>query len=78
MESELVYKRELARANKDFELSDKIRDELDLKGVIVFDTPNGQEVYYTIDKTREQVIEQINTDKRANKRFDAWLYSMNS
>ena len=78
MESELVYLRELARANKDYKESDRIRDILDLKGVIIFDTPDGQEVYYTIDKTRQQVIEQINTNKRAEARFDAWLYSMNS
>ena len=76
MESELVYLRELARNNKDYKESDRIRDELDSKGVIIFDTANGQEVYYTIDKTREQVIEQINIEKRAEARFEAWLYSM--
>ena len=78
MESQLVYEREIARANKDFVLSDKIRDELDSKGVIVFDTPNGQEVYYTVNKTGQQVIDKINRDKRAEAMFDAWLYSMNS
>jgi hypothetical protein len=75
MESELVYNREIARNNKDFELSDKIRNELDLKGVIIIDTNKGQEVYFTINKTREQVIEKIQADARGESIFDAWLYS---
>ena len=78
MESELVYKRKLARGNKDFEESDRIRDLLDSKGVIVFDTKDGQEVYYTNNKTREQVIDKIQNDKKANAIFDSWLYSMKS
>jgi hypothetical protein len=76
MESELVYKREKARENKDFVLSDKIRDELDSKGVIIFDTKDGQEVYYTINSTRQDVVDKINRHKRAEAMFNAWLFSM--
>jgi cysteinyl-tRNA synthetase len=38
---ELVAKRETARKNKDFATSDKIRDELKSKGIILEDSPNG-------------------------------------
>jgi len=78
MESELVYNRQLARDNKDYKESDRLRDLLDSKGVIIFDTPEGQEVYYTVNKTREQIIKQIQEDKKANAIFDAWLYSMSN
>lgn len=76
MESELVYKREIARQNKDFTESDRIRNILDSKGVIIFDTIDGQEVHYTVNKTRQQVIDKINKDKRAENIFDAWLFSI--
>jgi cysteinyl-tRNA synthetase len=39
--SELVAKREEARKNKDFQESDRIRDELKRQGVVVEDTPRG-------------------------------------
>ncbi|AYD39232.1 cysteine--tRNA ligase [Clostridium fermenticellae] len=38
---ELIDKREQARKNKDWALSDKIRDELKEQGIILEDTPNG-------------------------------------
>lgn len=41
---ELAAAREAARKNKDFSLSDKIRDELANLGVLVTDTANGQEL----------------------------------
>ena len=75
MESYLVHKRELARKLKNWALSDKIRNELDEKGVIIFDTNNGQEVYYTVNKTRKELIKDLQADKEANARFDAWLFS---
>ncbi len=40
----LLNEREQARANKDFELSDKLRDRIANKGFIVEDTPDGQKI----------------------------------
>jgi cysteinyl-tRNA synthetase len=37
----LIEERELARKNKDFKTSDRIRDELLKKGIIIQDTPEG-------------------------------------
>ena len=77
---ELVDIREIVRKNKDWKLSDKIRDYLDSKLVFIFDTPNGQEIYYypsNSNITRNKLIESINTKSRAEKNFNAWLYSVN-
>lgn len=41
---ELIQKRDEARKNKDYKLSDEIRDRLTEMGYIVKDTPNGTEV----------------------------------
>jgi len=38
---ELIEKREEARENKDFKLSDQIRDLLKEKGIVIEDTENG-------------------------------------
>ncbi|MBN2440854.1 MAG: cysteine--tRNA ligase [Spirochaetales bacterium] len=38
---DLIDKREQARKNKDYALSDKIRDELKQKGIVIEDTPEG-------------------------------------
>ena len=77
--SELIEIREEARANKDWKLSDEIRDYLDTKQSFVFDTKDGQVVYHELKgMTRSKLIDKINKDKRAEKMFDAWLYSMRS
>jgi len=77
--SELIEIREEARANKDWKLSDEIRDYLDTKQSFVFDTKDGQAVYHELkEMTRIKLIDKINKDKRAEKIFDAWLYSMQS
>ena len=38
---QMVKERDLARANKDFQKSDQIRDELKEMGIVLEDTPNG-------------------------------------
>ncbi len=43
---ELIEKREKARKEKDWKLSDSIREELKLKGVILQDTANGVQVVF--------------------------------
>lgn len=42
----LIHERDVARANKDFAMSDKIRDELLKRGIALSDTPNGAVWYY--------------------------------
>jgi hypothetical protein len=77
--SELIDIREEARLNKDWKLSDKLRNYLDTKQSFVFDTKDGQVVYHELKgMTRTKLIDKINKGKRAEKIFDAWLYSMRS
>jgi hypothetical protein len=87
---ELIEDRKYARANKNWKLSDEIRDYLDTKLVFVFDAKWGQEVYYLTEgyfKNQERKIEtmamskrqfveyKIQQDIKAEKNFEAWLYS---
>ncbi len=74
---ELIFLREQARLNKDWALSDEIRDFLDEKNVFIFDTKDGYEIYYEVKKiTRKELELQIKSDIAANKNFDSWLYSI--
>jgi len=74
--SELVDLRNIARQEKDWEICDKIRNYLDTKNIIIFDTPDGQIVHYELKgTTRQDVIDRINKNKRLDRIFDAWLYS---
>jgi len=76
MVHEMLDLRKKARENKDYKMSDIFRDLLDKRFVFVFDTQNGQEVYFELKgMTRDKLIEKINKEKRAEKLFDAWLYS---
>lgn len=87
---ELIDERKEARANKNWKLSDEIRNFLDTKLVFVFDANFGQEVYYltngyfkkkerkieTIAMSNRQYVEyRIKQDLNAEKNFEAWLYS---
>lgn len=77
---ELISIREEVRKLKNWKLSDKIRDYLDSKSVFIFDTLEGQEVYYypsNLNITRDILIKRIQDKQRAEKTFNAWLYSMN-
>jgi len=73
---ELVDLRREAREQKNWKLSDKIRDYLDTKHSFVFDTKDGQVVYHRTNGTRTDLINQLKEDARADKTFDAWLYSL--
>jgi hypothetical protein len=54
---ELTDIREQERLNKNYALSDAIRNELDERGSFCFDNLNGQEVYHLgLGYTREWVI----------------------
>ncbi len=70
---ELTDIREDARANKEFTLSDEIRNELDSRGSFCFDHPEGQVVYHLgPGYTREFVkanIRAIDKSFQTNKRF---------
>lgn len=74
---ELIDRRAEARKNNNWQLADEIRNYLDSKSVFILDTPNGQEVYFELSgTTREQFVDKINKNNRAEKLFDAWLYSI--
>ena len=87
---ELIEYRKEARENKNWKLSDEIRDYLNTKLVFVFDANWGQEVYYLTEgyfKNQERKIETMSMSKRqyveyrikqdinAEKNFEAWLFS---
>jgi hypothetical protein len=74
---ELIYIREQVRLEKNYELSDKIRNYLDDNSTFVFDTPTGQEVYHYPNRTRQEIVEEINKNSRADRVFNSWLYSIN-
>lgn len=75
--SELIDIREAARLDKDFQLSDEIRDYLDEKFTFIFDTKDCQVIYFELKgMTRAKLIDKINADRKAEKVFDSWLYSM--
>ena len=75
---ELVHLRSLYRKNKDWVKCDEIREVLDLRHSFVFDTNEGQVVYHELSGTREELINKLNRDKRADRMFDAWLFSIKS
>ena len=70
---ELTDLREQARLNKDYKLSDAIRNELDTRGSFCFDNPEGQVIYHLGEGyTREFVIKNrqgIEKSFETNKRF---------
>jgi hypothetical protein len=75
---ELLYLREIARADKDYARSDEIRDLLRTRSCFVIDTPAGQEAWhYPKGFSYEQFLDKQNRDRRSNALFDAWLYTMN-
>ena len=74
---ELIDIRRKAREAKMWEVSDKIRAYLDSKSVIIMDTKGGQIVYHEKKgTTRQDLIDKLERDRRAEAAADAWLYSM--
>ena len=74
---DIIEEREKARQEKNWKLSDEIRDYLDSINIFIFDTPKGQEVYYPASPTTRANIEaKIKADIRYNALFDAWLFSI--
>ena len=88
---ELIDLRKEARAEKNWQLADEIRNYLDTKLVFIFDAQWGQEVYYLTEKyfeaknkrfetilmnPRQYVEHKIKKDLNVVKSFEAWLYSM--
>lgn len=63
---ELIDMREQSRIDKDYTLSDQIRNELDSRLVFVFDHPEGQVIYHLLPEwfkgnptTRDYVKQNI-------------------
>ncbi|NBO78621.1 MAG: hypothetical protein EBV27_03100 [Actinobacteria bacterium] len=76
---ELAQKRVEARNNKDYALSDQLRDEIATKGYLVKDTATGFEL---IEKPEFEVFENLNSIKYKQKNkcettvlllVDGWL-----
>lgn len=75
---ELIEIRKEAREEKNWVLSDQIRDYLDTKHIFVFDHKEGQEVFYRKSGTRTEMISELQKDRDAEKLFESWLYSIKS
>lgn len=74
---ELVDIRAKARMNKNWELADRLRDYLDTKSVIIMDTKDGQIVHYlTGNKTRQDLIDKQNKERKLIALQEAWLYTI--
>lgn len=72
---ELIDLRREAREQKNWKLSDEIRDVLDTKNVFVFDTSEGQVIYHRPRYTRKELVKKLKMEMNAIKRFDSWLFS---
>lgn len=75
---ELVCIRKRAREKRNWVLSDQIRAYLDTKHTFVFDTNEGQVVYHDLSKTRQELIENIKKESRAERMFNAYLTTVRS
>ena len=74
---ELIDIRKKAREAKMWEASDKIRAYLDSKSVIIMDTKSGQIVYHEKKgTTRQDLIDKLESNRRAEAQHEAWLYTM--
>jgi hypothetical protein len=73
---ELIELRKEAREQKDWLLSDSIRDYLDAQYIFIVDGVDGQIVYHRSHGTRLDLIKELNAEARAEKMFDAWYLSM--
>lgn len=82
---ELINSRAIERQNKNYVACDNLRDYLDTHNVFVFDTKGGQEIFYLTESyfdkkpagmTKRKYVEYIiQRDIRAEKNFNAWLFS---
>ena len=72
---ELIALRAEARSAKNWQLADDIRDYLDSKHIFVFDRADEQVVYHRTQGSRQDLIDQIKKENRADKLFEAWLFS---
>jgi len=73
----LIDLRKELRELGNYVLCDRIRNYLDTKNVFVFDTKEGQEVYFEVKPTtRKQIEDRIKSESKANRVFDAWLFTI--
>ena len=73
---ELIELRKEAREQKNWILSDSIRDYLDAQHIFIFDDVEGQVVYHRSHGTRLDLFKELNAEARAEKMFDAWYLSI--
>ena len=83
---ELIELRKEARLNKDYKLSDEIRDYLDNKLVFIFDQPDKtQKVLFLSEiyfkgmgkefKNKRKYVEYRESKEKTDEEFESWLYS---
>ena len=73
---ELIVLREEARQLKNWKLADDIRAYLDTKHIFVFDKKDEQVVYHRTEGSRQDLINSLKKECRAERIFDAWLFSI--
>lgn len=72
----MVFIRGVLRSNGNFELADKCRNKLIQHSVFIIDTKQGQEVYHEQKGTTlKQFEDKIKREARAEKNFNAWLFT---
>ncbi len=82
----IIHQRSQEKIIKNWEKCDEYRDYLDGHLIFIFDTNKGQDVYYMVEDSfknninmskRKYVEYLIKRDIKANKNFDAWLFTIN-
>jgi hypothetical protein len=83
---EIIYKRQEARNNKNYQLADEYRIILENNNIFINDLKDSQEVFYCSNNffkykpnnmtNKEYFIFKQNEEKKAEKTFNAWLFTM--
>ena len=72
----IIHNRSQLRESGNYATSDELRNILIKESVFIIDTKHGQEVYHEKKGTTlKQFEDKIKMDVRANKNFEAWLFT---
>lgn len=71
-----IHNRSQLRESGNYNAADELRNILTQESVFIIDTKQGQEVYHEKKGTTiKQFEDKIKMDARANKNFEAWLFT---